>query len=302
MKIDVLILGAGYGTRMKSSKPKVLHEVSGIPMLDVVNGIAKKLQGVNNIVNVISEDVLQHHTTKDFKYVIQHEKLGTGHAVKTGLGKIDTTSDFVLVLYGDTPLIQVETISTLINPEYDLIIAGFEVDDVSKKYGRIVTDIDFGKFCSVKKIVEFKDADKTERDIKLCNSGVMLIKTVHLLRYIHHIENKNAANEYYLTDLVEIFIKNNLKCAAFKASEVEFQGVNSKKELSIVEHVMQNRIKDFHMTEGVTFTMPESTFVSLDTIIEKNVTIEPFVFIGNNVKITEGKKVSAFSRLENQII
>lgn len=301
MKFDCIILGAGKGTRMKSDLPKVLHKVSGSRMIDIVNDVALLL-GAQNIVNVVSDDVVKNLGECEYKFVIQEERLGTGHAVRCAIDEIEFTSDYTMILYADTPLVQKNTLQSIMNENFDLVIAGFEIDDTSKRYGRIFAEKSNNELKVVSKIVEFKDANDEEKANKLCNSGVMFIKTELLKKFIKEVQNNNAQNEYYLTDLVEIFNKNDKKCGCFVATEEEFCGVNSRLELAFVDNLMQKRIKDDLMANGVTINMPESTYIELGAEIENDVIIEPFVNIGKNVKIKKDCKIKSFSHLKDVVV
>lgn len=299
-KLNVIILGAGQGTRMKSKKPKVLHEIANFSMLEIINKLSQNLTSEKNIINIISEDVQKYADFQINNPVIQKERLGTGHAVKVAIeNSANLTHAKTLILYADTPLVKEKTIQNMLKKDYDLILCGFEVEDVSKKYGRIITNHSHKDFSEIYKLVEYKDANTEERKERLCNAGMMLIDTELLKELIFKIDNNNEAKEFYLTDLVKLVKQKSKTAYVYHASEEEFQGANSRTELAELDSTIQRELKTKHMENGVTFMLPDTTYISHDTEIESDCVIEPSVFIGKRVKITSGSRIKAFSRLEN---
>jgi bifunctional UDP-N-acetylglucosamine pyrophosphorylase/glucosamine-1-phosphate N-acetyltransferase len=300
MKIFTITLAAGNGTRMKSSTPKPLHKIAGMTIL---NWSVRCFDGLNveKKILVASEDLIAKDSSLNdrFSIVIQNEKLGTGHAVKICRDLIDEKSDIVIINYGDTPFVKSETIQNMISKlqSCDCVFLGFKTSDISNKYGRFIINQD-----QLIDIVEFKDASDSIREIDLCNSGIVAIKTSVLLDNIDKIDNKNAACEYYLTDLVKI-LKNSNKIISFvKCDDSEVLGVNSRSDLAMSESAFQDSQRDRFMNEGVTMRDPKTVFFSHDTVISNDVEIEPFVFFGQGVSIKSGSKIFANSYLENVLI
>lgn len=301
---SVIILAAGKGTRMKSDLPKTMHKIAGFSMLDLVIKKAKFL-GAKSICVVISEemtqfqnDVIANHKDIEIDFVIQQERLGTAHAVRVALENMKIVDDQILVLYGDTPLIKVDSLKNMMRSlkENALCILGFDCFE-QNKYGRLVT-----KNNELLKIVEFKDASEEERQIILCNSGVVAIKHDNLLNLIKKIDNQNAAQEYYLTDIVEIVKNEGLKATFIKADETEVLGVNSRIELARAELIRQDEIRNYLMENGVTLIDPKSVFFSDDIAIENDVIIHPNVVLGKNVIIKKGAEIKSFSHIEGAVI
>lgn len=289
--VNFIILGAGKGTRMKSILPKVLHKIASFSLIEIVISLTKGFNGSNTVV-VTSEENNEIIKNYDVSTVIQKQRLGTGHAVKEALNLLQNNKR-TFILYGDTPLIKSETLKKMEQEEADLVVLGFE-GELEEKYGRLIAyDTNY-----VKKIVEFKDLAKKEKKITLFNSGVFLIKTDILLSLIPKIQNNNKSKEYYLTDIIELAFNNGYKSKFILCDKTEVIGVNTKQDLSNCELILQNRLRNFHMNNGVTLLNPASTFFSFDTKIESDVTIEPNVFFGENVVIDKFCHIKAFSYLE----
>jgi bifunctional UDP-N-acetylglucosamine pyrophosphorylase/glucosamine-1-phosphate N-acetyltransferase len=202
---NAIVLAAGKGTRMKSSLPKVMHKILGQPMIGHVITHLNEVHTDKNIMVVgHGAEMIQDYLKDQVSFALQLEQKGTGHAVMQAIDQLDPTGDTVL-LYGDCPCVQSETIEWLFesNQDYDLtVLTAFFFDPA--KYGRIVRD----KKQRVKKIVEYKDCSKNELNIKEVNTGIYCFKNEMLIKFIKELTNNNAQNEYYITDLVEIFINN----------------------------------------------------------------------------------------------
>jgi len=305
-KLSVIILGAGKGTRMKSDLSKVLHKVVGLPMIKHVINTAKTLNA-KEIIAVVSKNNLEQikETIKDnsIKFVVQKDLNGTGGAVKTGLKKIDTkNSNLTLIMYGDVPLIKQETYQKMIDKikqkNSQIVVLGFNVSDIKNKYGRLIVSNNN----ILEKIIEYKDANETERNIRLCNSGILVVKTDILPKLLNQVKNHNASKEYYLTDIIGIAGKENLKCEYIIANEDEVMGVNSKEHLAKAEEVLQNSLRKNFMLNGVELIDPKTVYFSCDTEIGRNVVIYPNVFFGENVKIGDNVIIKPFCHLENCVI
>ena len=236
MALSVLILAAGKGTRMNSNSPKVLHHVGNIPMIYYSINLAIKAKA-KNIGIVISKDATEiknfiKSLSINIKLFVQSNQLGTGHAILSAK-EFETKSEDLIILYGDCPLITVDTIKKLINTKKkgaDLSVLGF-LSNNQKEYGRMVVD----KNNNLSRIIEFKDADKNEKDIKFCNSGVIISKAKILFSLLNQISNNNSAEEFYLTDIVSLANKQGLIVKSVYCNEAEAQGVNNRQDLSEVE-------------------------------------------------------------------
>ncbi len=266
---SVIILAAGKGTRMKSSRPKVLHEISGFPMLYYAIKDAQKLSDDITVVLYHQAQLVQDTMEKYFtgiNYVIQdHENYpGTGGAVMN----IDVKHQKVLVLNGDMPLIQASELEKFAKVDADIVMSVIKMDD-SSGYGRVVIDGD-----EVVKIVEEKDASDEEKEIKTVNAGIYLFKTDMLKKYLPKLSNDNAQEEYYLTDVVELAKNDGYKVAPLYVKEENFKGVNSKYDLSCAEEIMQRRIKKDFMMAGVTMHLPDTIYIHADVKIEGESIIE----------------------------
>lgn len=297
MSFCAIILGAGKGTRMKSSLPKVMHKVAGREMINMVIDEVDKLEA-SNVSVVVSDEMDQYqkiiknsHKNLDINFVIQKQRNGTGHAVATALENIEDLGENVVILYGDTPLISKLTIKKMLDSlkDHDLCVLGFDEFD-ENKYGRLVVD----DRNNLLRIVEFSDANKQERNISLCNSGVMAVKSHLIHDLISKIDNNNAAGEYYLTDIVGFCDKKTF----IKIDKQEVLGVNSRVELSNVEEIKQNDLRKKHMQNGVTLLDPKTIYFSYDSQIANDCVIHPNVFFGKNVKIKSNCEIKSFSHIE----
>lgn len=301
MNINSIILSAGKGTRMKSDLPKVVQKVCDYEMVNLVLKSLVEAKVDNNylIVGYQKEEVLKRIDPK-FKvdYVEQKEQLGTGHAIKIAKEKLGNLGGITLITCGDTPLVTSETFTDLIEfhkeNKNDLTILTATIDDPNG-YGRIVRDS--GNL--VAQIVEQKDASDQQLLIKEINTGIYCFDNKKLFEYIDLIDNNNAAKEYYLTDLVEIFNKNNEKVNAFITSDIEETlGVNDLVALSNASKILQRRINRQFMLEGVNIIDPDSTYISAQSkigtgaIIEPNVIIKGTSVIGDNSDILSGSYIS----------
>lgn len=302
--IATIILAAGQGTRMKSKKSKVLHEIGGLSMLGHVLKSAGNLQPVTQTVVVgDGATAVEDEAKKNVpgvKIAIQSPPRGTGDAVIQAMPMLGDFQGVVIVLYADTPLVTPQTMNALINTISDgaaVGVLGFRPDEPGA-YGRLKKTPDG----ALDAIIEAKDASPEELKIDLVNSGVMAIDSQFLKAALPKIEPNNAKNEYYLTDLVSIARSENLTCTALEADTEEVIGVNSRIELAAAEKIFQNRSRNQAMHDGVTLLDPSSVYFSHDTVIESDVVIEPQVFFGPGVTLKTGAVVKAFSHLEGTTI
>ncbi len=294
-----IILAAGKGTRMKSAKPKVLHEVAGRPMIDWSIELARSV-GCDPIVVVVSPSQSELKAAVEAKLgpgstAIQDEPLGTGHAVRAAQKALKDHSGVVVVLYADTPLIQTETIETLLGRAEDkggVGVLGFEAE-VPGAYGRLITSGE-----ALDRIVEAKDATPEELAVAFCNSGVMAAGQSDLFSLLGDVTNENAKGEYYLTDIVGLAKAKGLNAHALTCDEADVMGVNSRAELAAVGHAFQTRRRERALDEGVTMAAPDTVFFSYDTVLENDVTLEPNIVFGPGVSVKSGATIRAFSYLE----
>lgn len=291
-----VILAAGMGTRMKSRLPKAMQRLGNRPMIWHLIETARQI--VDRIVVVIgpgmdelAQQVSPHET------VIQYDRLGTGHAAKIGVDMLHDGR--AIILYADNPLLTANTMQRLLNAHdegHALSLLGMR-PVVAGHYGRIVTRVDG----QVERIVEFKDASEAERSITLCNAGMMCADVTHLKNWLNSITPENAQNEYYLTDIVALAAKQG-PVSCVEGTEEELAGINSRAELAQAENRLQQRLRQNALEQGATLIDPSSIFLDPDTIIARDVVIEPNVFIGPGVTLEEGCVIRAFSHLEGCLV
>lgn len=238
--IGAIILGAGKGTRMKSDLPKVLMPVDGKPMIRHIIDTLEALK-VDKIVTVIAPDgEAVKKEVAPYPTCVQEKQLGTGHAVLAARSEFRGFKGDVLVIFGDQPLYTKESIRKMLRKRaqgYSVVCMGFKPQDPAR-YGRLVMDGD-----NLKRIVEYKDASDEERAITFCNSGIMCFDGEKLFEILGNISNGNAAQEYYLTDAVEIALRLGLKCSAVECPVEEASAANTLEELALLEELIQKRKK-----------------------------------------------------------
>jgi bifunctional UDP-N-acetylglucosamine pyrophosphorylase/glucosamine-1-phosphate N-acetyltransferase len=294
-----VILAAGEGTRMKSSRPKVLHHIAGRSMLGHVIATTAAA-GATHIAVVVGPDrddvaAEARRWFADVQIHVQRERLGTGHAVLAARATIERGFDDVIVAFADTPLVEPGTFARLREPLAQgaaVVALGFEAADPTG-YGRLIHDGD-----ALGRIVEHKDASEAERTVRLCNAGLMSLSGAHALAILERIGADNAQNEFYLTDAVAVANALGLTARALVASEREVQGVNDRVQLARAEADMQQRLREAAMRAGVTMVDPASVFLSFDTVLGRDVVIEPQVFIAPGVSVADGAVIHACSHLE----
>jgi bifunctional UDP-N-acetylglucosamine pyrophosphorylase/glucosamine-1-phosphate N-acetyltransferase len=286
---------------MKSSLPKVLHKVAGLPLLGHVVA-ALRGAGVTRIVVVTSpagEAVREYAGALGCESAIQHQQLGTGHAASSAR---DTLADFagtLLIINGDMPLITSEVISECLKAQArtGLALLAFEPADPGA-YGRVLLTPDG----FLNRIVEFKDASESERGVTLCNAGCYAADAGKFFHWASLLKNNNAQGEYYLTDVPAIARADGVKCALAMADEVSVTGVNSRAELAEAEGKFQQRRRAEFLKDGVTMIAPETVFFSHDTRIANDVEIEPFVMFGPGVTVESGARIRSHSHLEGAAV
>ena len=296
MAVALIILAAGKGTRMNSDMPKVLHPIAGAPMLvhAMTAGAALDPACTVIVAGHGAEDVkaaaLDHDGSA--QVVLQEEQLGTGHAVLQARSALEGFEGKAIILYGDTPFVQPETLQAMLDAQADVVVLGFEPADRGR-YGRLVTD---GP--SLERIVEYKDASPVERNLKLCNSGVICAPAPLLFELLDQTGNDNAAGEYYLTDVIGLARRAGHSATVVTCDEAETLGVNSRAELAAADAMFQARKRLSLMEDGVTLVAPDTVYLSLDTVIGRDTIVEPNVVFGPGVTVESGATIRAFSHLE----
>ncbi|KAB0485706.1 UDP-N-acetylglucosamine pyrophosphorylase /glucosamine-1-phosphate N-acetyltransferase [Pseudomonas reinekei] len=317
MSLEIVILAAGQGTRMRSALPKVLHPIAGNSMLGHVIHSARQLdpQRIHVVIGHGADAVRERLAAEDLNFVLQDKQLGTGHAVAQAVPFIE--ADTVLVLYGDVPLIEVETLQRLLK----LVAPGqmglltVELDDATG-YGRIVRGTD-GKVAA---IVEHKDATEAQRAINEGNTGILAVPADRLADWTGRLSNNNVQGEYYLTDVIEMAVKDGLVVATEQPHDaMEVQGANDRKQLSELERHYQLRAGRRLMAQGVTLrdparfdvrgevTVGRDVLIDINVILEGKVVIEDDVEIGPNCVIKDstlhkGVVIKANSHIEGAIL
>ncbi|MFT8674540.1 MAG: bifunctional UDP-N-acetylglucosamine diphosphorylase/glucosamine-1-phosphate N-acetyltransferase GlmU [Acetobacter sp.] len=288
-----VLLAAGLGTRMKSSRPKAIQTLAGQPML--AHLIASAAEVFDRLVIVVGPDMEDVSAlAAPFPVVVQHERLGTAHAAlqaEPWFGDGD-----VAVLYADNPLISAQTLSALLAerrmPGVGLALLAMRPADPAR-YGRVMTQGE-----DVTHIVEWADATSDERATDLCNAGVLCAGAADFRAWLHRVGNDNAKAEFYLTDVVSLAVADGARVRAVEAAEDELRGVNSRAELAQAEQCLQERLRQRAMDNGVTLVAPQTVFFSADTVLAADVLVEPNVVFGPGVVVHENVVIRAFSHLE----
>ncbi|SFL92618.1 bifunctional UDP-N-acetylglucosamine diphosphorylase/glucosamine-1-phosphate N-acetyltransferase GlmU [Shimia aestuarii] len=298
MSTALVILAAGKGTRMKSDKPKVLHEIANAPLLIHAMQAGASLEPQRTVIvaghgyEEVRQTVVDHDP--EAIVVLQEEQNGTGHAVSMCRDALEDFDGDVIVLFGDTPFVSAQTLERMVAARADnaVVVLGFTAADPGK-YGRLIMQGD-----SLEKIVEFADASPEERAVTFCNSGVMLAKRDQLFGLLDAVEPHNAQGEYYLTDIVGIARDRGLPVTAVACDEAETLGINSRAHLAEAESIFQTRARAELMDLGVTLQQPDTVMLSYDTVIGRDTVIEPNVYFGPGVTVESGTRIRAFSHLE----
>ncbi|CBI76357.1 glucosamine-1-phosphate N-acetyltransferase / UDP-N-acetylglucosamine pyrophosphorylase [Bartonella clarridgeiae 73] len=298
-----IVLAAGEGTRMKSSLPKVLHKVAGLPLVcHVIRQI--ELLDFTQLAVVVgggAEDVTKvvQSFVKNAMIFEQKERLGTAHAVLSARFALQQEVDDVLIIFGDTPLIEQDTLVKIreqLAKGADVVVTGFYTSN-PKGYGRLLK-----KNGKIVAIIEEKDASDEEKKISFCNGGIMAINGKYALSLLDKVDNDNLKKEYYLTDIVSIAACEGLNVQVVEVPFDNVVGINNCFELFEVDILWQKRKARDLMLSGVRILKPESVYFSYDTEVEKDVVIEPNVYFGQGVKVRSGAVIHAFSYLEGVVI
>lgn len=300
----VVILAAGQGTRMRSDTHKVLHPIASRPLLlhllDRVDALGAEKRVV--VVGKGREQVEAAIAGRDVAIAVQAQQKGTGHAVQQAESSLAGYDGPVLVLYGDTPFVEAETLRRMIDRlDGDggpgvVVLASCPADPA--KYGRII----LGDGDRIAKMVEYRDATDEERAVPLCNSGMMAVRSSDLFRWLGKVGNDNAAGEYYLPDVVNIAAAEGREAVVIEGDPYETAGVNSRAELAHLELEWQRRRREQALDEGATLIDPESVWFAYDTRLGRDVTVEPHVVFGPGVEVADGSVIKAFSHIDGASI
>ncbi|WP_034986911.1 bifunctional UDP-N-acetylglucosamine diphosphorylase/glucosamine-1-phosphate N-acetyltransferase GlmU [Bartonella florencae] len=298
-----IVLAAGEGTRMKSSLPKVLHKIAGLPL---ICHVIKQMEtaGASQLAVVVGFAAKEVSKTvqsfaKDAMIFEQKERLGTAHAALSARVALQKEIDDVLIVFADTPLIEqnsLQQIRAQLADGADVVVAGFRAPEPTG-YGRLLEKN--GKLIA---IVEEKDASDEEKKISFCNGGIFALNGKYALSLLEKVGNHNAKQEYYLTDIVSIAAHEGLDIRTVELPFENIVGVNNCFELFSADALWQKRKARDLMLSGVTILKPETVYFSHDTEIEPGVIIEPNVYFGLGVKVQSGAIIHAFSYLEGAVV
>ena len=301
--LAVVVLAAGKGTRMKSKKPKVMHELLGMPMIHWLLNTVEQLnpERVVVVVGKSMNDLVD--AVKPHKCVIQKKQLGTGDALKAALPALKDFTGDVLVLLGDTPLIGVSTLRNLISTRNVDAVTGISVLGVEMQnptgYGRLL----MGRNNILKAIREEKDASVQEKQERVVNTGAFCLDSRRIERWLSNLNNKNAQGEYYITDIPELAALDKIKTRVAIASDInEVMGCNTRVDLSKLEQAAQNKMRNHFLMNGVVMQDPSTVYFHHDTQIGEGTLIEPNVYFSAGVKVGKNAHIKAFCHIDNTVI
>ena len=303
--IATIILAAGKGTRMKSELVKVLHPILGLPMLSYPIELSlKRIKAEKTIVVVGHQADRIREMFKDFQveFAIQKEQLGTGHAVLQAIPFLQSFSGTVLILCGDVPLVELETLRSFIDTykgNGSTLSVLTAIVEEPFGYGRILRNSEGW----LEKIVEEKDASEKEKMIREINTGIFCVKAPFLMEGLREIGKENAQGEYYLTDLVEVAKKRGLRCSAhIVADPMEVMGINTRVDLAVANEVLQQKkLKDL-MLSGVTVVDPKTTYVDRIVEVGKDSILYPNCHLQGKTKIGERCIIEPNSKISDSLI
>ena len=303
MEINAIVLAGGKGTRMKSDNPKCAHIIIDKPMVEYVIDTLRELK-IKNIVTVVGygKEVVMKLVEGKTKFAIQEEQLGTAHAVAQTQSLLEGKDGITIIAIGDVPFIRRETLySLLINhmqEQADLTVLTVEHPEPSG-YGRILRN----KNGDLIKIIEDRDCSKEQTAIREINSSIYAVDNLLLFKHLKDIKNNNVQKEYYLTDLVEIFLKNNYRVNGYKTNNYkEISGINNKIQLMEMESEYQERILENHLLNGVTLHNPKTLQIGKDAILEQGATIMQNTQILGVSKIGKNAVIGPNTIINNSII
>lgn len=310
---NVIILAAGKGSRLKSDLPKIYHKIFEKEILSHISSLFDRSE--YNVVFVINSkyiEDLKRIVGKDVKYVIDDEQIGTGNSVRLATEVLESNDSKTIILNGDCPLFRIESIESALKfsqSTYSDLTLITATPQNTFGYGRVVKNYD-----EIIKIVEQKDATEEEKSLKEVNTGTYIVNTKKLSSHITSLKNNNVQKEYYLTDIIEIFINNHYRCNTFPLSdETEMYNINDRIQLEQVSNILKNRINEKHMKNGVTIYDSKSTYIGPNVIIEQDVVIYPGNYISgdtvikkNNIILTNNtiidSKIGSKNYISNSVI
>lgn len=290
-----VVLAAGEGTRMRSQRPKVLHEIAGRSLLGhALAALAPSGARIALVVGPGRDDVAAQ--APQARIFVQEERRGTAHAVLAARASIAEGCGTLIVAFADTPLVRPHTFErlrdALATHDAAVAVAGFEARDPTG-YGRLV--LEEGRLVAIR---EEKDATADERALRLCNGGLMALDGAVALELLEAVGHDNAQGEFYLTDVVALARARGLAASVVEVEEEELLGVNDRVQLARAEAVLQRRLREEAMRAGVTMVDPASVTLAYDTRLARDVVIEPNVVFAPGVQVAEGARIRAFSHLE----
>jgi bifunctional UDP-N-acetylglucosamine pyrophosphorylase/glucosamine-1-phosphate N-acetyltransferase len=317
LKLEVVILAAGQGTRMRSALPKVLHPLAGRPLVQHVIETARQLgaAAIHTVIGHGADQVRERLGALPTRWALQPQQLGTGHAVAQALPEVADDAT-VLVLYGDVPLVRVETLTRLLQAApQGVALLTVELPDPTG-YGRILRD----EGGAIRAIVEQKDATPEQLAVREVNTGILCAPAALLKQWLPQLKANNAQGEYYLTDIIGMAVAQGVPVVAQQPSAIwEVQGVNNRLQLAELERCHQRNIADQLMTDGVTLADParidvrgtlrcgRDCFIDVGCVFEGEVTLGDNVRIGpncviRNATIADNAEIEAFSAIDEAVI
>lgn len=299
-KKSVVILAAGYGSRLKSSLPKVFHRIGGLSLIDHVVKTATEISA-DEIVTVLNPkyEAFQSEVNKNIIKAFQPIPNGSADTVKCAMEKLSPSNQgWVYVLYGDVPLISADSLNAMYNiavsnPNTAVVVLAFDAGK-DQSLGKLELA---EKEEKIKRIVEAKDLNKNDKTIPLCNAGLLVRRDV-LNDLLYKIEPSEVTREFYITEIVRLAYQAGFDCRYYVASKEELSGANTRSELATLGRYFQDQMRKKIMDKGVTLVAPETVFFSYDTEIENDVTIYPYVVFGKNAKVKSGAEVGPFCIVE----
>ena len=298
----VIVLAAGKGTRMKSDLHKVLHPIAGKPMLMHLLDSFAGLQAQKTV--VVAGDRREQLDAalkgRDVTTALQEPQLGTAHAALMAKSALEGFSGHILVCFGDVPMVRAETVQKLIGAlegDAKVAVLGFRPAD-ALAYGRIIADDDG----TVTKMVEYEDATEREKKTRLCNSGLIVAHSDDMWPLLEAVDNGNAQGEYYLPDVATGAIARGDTVVVVETDEDEVAGINSRAELAAVEAKWQAARREQAMADGASLRAPDTVFFSHDTVLGRDVTIDPHVVFGPGVTVADNVHIKAYSHIEGATI
>lgn len=302
MKLATVILAAGQGTRMKSNLPKVLHPIGERPIVTYVIDTARRLGDMRpTLVVGHRADLVRKQIGDHVRYVDQVEQLGTGHAILQARDTLKGQSDMVLVLYGDTPFVEVETLRKMLDnhesSDVTITLLTFRPAD-PLRYGRIIR----GGSGRVNRIVEYKEATPEQRAINEVNSGILCFDAEWLWTHLDQLEPQGDHNEYYLTDLVALAASEHKVIDTREATVEEVSGIDDRIRLAWAEGKIRTRVNTQHMLDGVTLIDPATTYIGSDVKIEPDSRIYPGTHIWGTTRIGHDCRIGPNAIVRDSII